>query len=185
MLKSEKRDVYGIGVSTVCQGGVIYFRKEFEFLKTISALHMKVPPIIQKNLFIAYHMDSLQRLDFSKVAGDFLNTDPKAARAVLSDIERITKQLVISISIENQKMFVKSLQEYERLRLRVCADFSGDREMKLFKDKFSCMSQVDSDSNPEAFLLYSTNDTAEEIMKQHDSIGCLQFVTDNVGLRRE
>src|SRR3989338_2438064 len=42
----------GVDVSASCFGGLIFYRKEFEFLKNISSLNFKIPKRIQDQLIL-------------------------------------------------------------------------------------------------------------------------------------
>lgn len=85
---------------TVCsiQGGLIYYRKEFEFYKTTVKLPMKLPHEFLNDLKITIPRNS---------AGKLSDLSAKA----LIESEKRTKRLVFAISQERKKDWTESLLE--------------------------------------------------------------------------
>lgn len=106
----------GIDNSTVCFGGLIYYRKEFEFLKTISRLNFKIPRKIEERLYL---IDSGQpeesTAEMVKLVGKEYNRNPKRIGEILSLLERWTKRMVVAIIKEDRGFFKKALEENQQL----------------------------------------------------------------------
>lgn len=83
---------------TVCciQGGLVYYRKEFEFYKTIMKLPMKVPKGFLNECALICPENPQ-------------HTFPKFSAKALSESEKLTKRLVFTVSQENKKEWIKSI----------------------------------------------------------------------------
>ncbi len=118
--QSEKHfhiNASGVDPTTSCFGGLIFYRKEFEFLKTISALNFKIPKKFEDNLYL---IDSGKSTETSaylihNVVGGLFNKKPQFVEEVLNDIEKVTKRIVVSIIKEDEDFFVKSIIDNEIL----------------------------------------------------------------------
>lgn len=100
----------GVDPSTVCFGGLVYYRKEFEFLKTISSLNFKIPRTIDKSLYL---IDSGQPQESTgqmvESVGKLYTKNPQFIDSIFNDIEKTTKRMVISIEKEDADFFQKCL----------------------------------------------------------------------------
>lgn len=105
----------GVDVSASCYGGLIYFRKEFEFLKNISALNFKIPKTFQDNLvLIDTGKPEESTKEMVQQVGKRYNESPKNMANILNEIEKITKRMVVSITTENTAMFQESIEDNEK-----------------------------------------------------------------------
>src|SRR3989344_6370112 len=111
--KAEKyfhKNASGVDVSASCFGGLIYYRKEFEFLKSISALNFKIPKKIEENFYL---IDSGKPAESTgemvEKVGKFYNQRPQFVEEVLNDIEKTTKRMVVSIIKADVVFFSKSI----------------------------------------------------------------------------
>lgn len=104
----------GVDVSASCFGGLIFYRKEFEFLKNISSLNFKMPVSFQKNLLlIDSGKPSEPTSDMVKMVGKRYNKMPKEMEHTLVQIEKITKRMVVSIVKEDLNMFAEAIHDNE------------------------------------------------------------------------
>jgi len=105
----------GVDVSASCFGGLVYYRKEFEFLKYISALNFKIPKTIQDHLILidSGKPDESTREMVARV-GKKYNTDTVQMEQTLIGIEKVTKKMVVSIVKEDLKMFTECIHENQR-----------------------------------------------------------------------
>lgn len=116
MEKYFHKNSSGVDTSTSIMGGLIYYRKEFEFLKTISSLPVKLP-----NHFI----DSLVLIDTGKPlettgemvqkVGQLFNTKGAKMEFIMNDIEKTTKRLIVSIMKEDVLFFKENIKHNEDL----------------------------------------------------------------------
>ena len=102
----------GVDVRASCFGGLIFYRKEFEFLKNISSLNFKIPKRIQDQLIL---IDSGRPVESTaqmvKQVGKRYNDDPKFIETVLNTIEKLTKRMVVSIVKEDTDLFQETVKE--------------------------------------------------------------------------
>lgn len=104
------KNASGVDVSTSCFGGFIFYRKEFEFLKNINSLNIKLPKKIDDNLFLIYSGDPSESTgEMVEAVGKFYNQKPQFVEEVLNDIEKTTKRMVVSVVKEDVDFFAKSL----------------------------------------------------------------------------
>lgn len=100
----------GIDNTASCFGGLVYFRKEFEFLKSISLLNSKIPKKIADKLYL---IDSGQPIETTKEmvmrVGSFYTSNPKKVEKLLIDIEKQTKRIVVALMKEDAQLFKDSL----------------------------------------------------------------------------
>src|SRR3989344_290210 len=101
-------------VSTV--GGLIFFRKEFEFLKSIFQLPYHIPDNLVQNLIL---IDSGKPEETTgQIVGSVkvrYRKNPKKIANILNQMELITKQLIISIVSNNEALFSKSILQNQTL----------------------------------------------------------------------
>ncbi len=106
----------GVDVSASCFGGLIYYRKEFEFLKYISALNFKIPQLIQDNLIL---IDSGKPIESTsemvRLVGRRYNEQTIDMEKTLIGIEKVTRRMVVSIVKEDPRMFAECIDENQKL----------------------------------------------------------------------
>ncbi|MBI2641620.1 hypothetical protein HYW87_03440, partial [Candidatus Roizmanbacteria bacterium] len=100
----------GLDVSASCFGGLIYFRKEFEFLKNISSLNFKITKNIEDRLYL---IDSGRpresTAEMINLVGKRLNQKYRFVEQILNDVEKVTKRIVVSLVKEDTKFFMQSI----------------------------------------------------------------------------
>ena len=110
------KNASGVDPTTSCFGGLIFYRKEFEFLKTISSLHAKIPKEIAENLYL---IDSGKphesTAEMVQQVGKLYNNRSKFVENVFQKIERITKRMVVSLMKEDREFFTQTVTENEEL----------------------------------------------------------------------
>lgn len=110
MEKHFHKNASGVDTSTSCFGGLVYYRKEFEFLKTISALNFKIPKKIEENLFLIDSGQSKETTaEMVSFVGQLYNQKPTLIEEILNNIEKTTKRTMISIVKEDIDFFKKCL----------------------------------------------------------------------------
>lgn len=101
--------------STSCFGGLVFFRKEFDFLKSISKLPIKFPESFAKHLFI---IDSGKPKETTKEmvmkVRAMYERNPKKVKAVLNSVEEITKTMVLSIRNNDFALFTECVRKNEK-----------------------------------------------------------------------
>lgn len=110
----------GVDSSASTLGGLIFYRKEFEFLKQISSLNFKIPENIRSSLYL---IDSGKphesTAEMVKLVGKKYNDNPEKIEQILSKIERVTKRMVVSIVKEDIKLFESAIKENNILLIQL------------------------------------------------------------------
>lgn len=177
----------GVDVSASCYGGLIYFRKEFEFLKHISSLNFKIPQKFQEKLIlIDTGKPSESTKEMVELVGKKYNDNPKKIAAIFNDIERVTKRMVVSITTENENMFQECMAENEELleKLGIVSDKSKAllKELKPYGvGKVTGAGGIKDKSG--IVLFYGDIVKIKEYLKQ-DKITYFDFKSSNEGLNR-
>jgi len=100
----------GVDVSASCFGGLIFYRKEFEFLKQISSLNFKIPQKIENNLYlIDCGQPKESTAEMVASVGKQYNTKTLLTEEILSDIEKTTKRMTVSLIKDDVEFFKKCL----------------------------------------------------------------------------
>lgn len=96
----------GVDNSAATFGGLLYYRKEFEFLKCISALTFKIPPAIEQNLYlIDTGKPKESTADMVNHVGTRYNQDTAHIEELMNKIEKTTRRMVVAIIKEDPIFF--------------------------------------------------------------------------------
>ena len=103
---------YSLGyyTSTSVYGGIQFFRKEFEFLKSVSRLNFKFSDTIQNNLYILNFGPQGEESVFINSVKNNYNNDSVKYDILFSKLEKQTKRIVIAVAKEDPVMFSSSLK---------------------------------------------------------------------------
>lgn len=104
----------GVDVSSSCFGGLIFYRKEFEFLKNISSLNFKIPKTIENNLYLIDSGKAAESTaDMVLAVGKLYNKKPKFVEEILASLEKVTKRMTMAIVKKDQDFLAKNILENE------------------------------------------------------------------------
>ncbi len=116
MEKYFHKNASGVDTTTSIMGGLIYYRKEFEFLKTISSLAVKLPNTFINNLYL---IDTGKPTETSgeiiQAVGKRYNSEGNKIELVMNEIEKTTKRFVVSIMKEDTSFFRENIKANEKL----------------------------------------------------------------------
>lgn len=115
--EAEKQDnphAYGVLASASAFGGLIFFRKEFAFLKGIYQLPFKIPPVIQRQLSLIVRSALITDTKKTVTFADYYSKNPKQGDRILSIMEKSVKQLTIAIAKEDAVFFKEAAMQYKR-----------------------------------------------------------------------
>jgi len=105
----------GVDNTASCFGGLIYYRKELEFIKNIIRLPFLFPQKIESHLFL---IDSGKPKETTKEmviqVNQLYQRKTKMVETVLNQIEKITKKIVISLKENDEKTFKKAIFENQK-----------------------------------------------------------------------
>ena len=106
----------GVDVAVTCFGGLIYYRKEFDFLRNIFSLDFILPAQIENHLFL---IDTGKP---SETTGDMVmrvrklyKKNKRLMTGFLNKCEETTKNIVLSIKENNTDILTQSIAENEKL----------------------------------------------------------------------
>ncbi len=104
----------GVDNTISCFGGLIFYRKEFEFLKNISLLNFKIPKKIEENLFL---IDSGRPAESTREMVEWVkekyNKKQTLVDELLARIEKTTKKMTVSLIKEDVELFSQMMIENE------------------------------------------------------------------------
>ncbi len=151
----------GVDTSTSCFGGLIYYRKEFEFLKTISALNFKLPAEFEEHMYL---IDSGKPKESTKDMVQFLGTEfnasPRTVENNLVEIEKITKKMTLAIIQENMNLFAECLKNNEEIleTLELVSPSAQDLLKKLSPFGTGKITGAGGRKSGSGYLLFLTQD---------------------------
>ncbi len=123
----------GVDNSTSCFGGLIFYRKEFEFLKHLSSLNFKISENIHSHLYlIDTGKPTESTAEMVAQVGKNYNQDPKKMERLFNQMEKITKRMVVAIVKEDPKLFSECIAENETILEEI--GIVSDRAEKLIED---------------------------------------------------
>lgn len=178
----------GIDNSTSCFGGLIFFRKEFEFLKVISRLNFKIPQKIEKRLYLIDTGKPFETTaEMVEKVGRLLNEKPKKTRQILSEIERITKQIVVSIVKEDLSFFTQAVEQNEKLlEMLGVVSKTALKRLNLLKDYgVFKITGAGGEKGPVGFVLFVDLKGKGEEGLEKLGWSYFKFKFDDQGLREE
>ena len=108
---AKKFDKLSSGLDTTVSslGGLIFYRKEFEFLKGIYQLQFRIPKKIEEHLYIVPEKKGNSEIEAN--IGRLLNNNSKKGDLFLKQIEKLTKRIIVSIVKEDEVFFANNLNE--------------------------------------------------------------------------
>lgn len=179
----------GVDVSASCYGGLIYYRKEFEFLRTISALNFKLPRAIADNLILIDSGKPVESTaDMIRIVGKRYNEHPRGMEEVLSRLEKMTRRMVIAVANEQVGQFAEILAEHHRLlhSLGIVSSKTQKLIQSLLPYGVGKVTGAGGHQKNSGMILFFADDP-QEMMRYLDTqnISYLRFIQDHEGLHRE
>lgn len=179
----------GVDTSTSVMGGLIYYRKEFEFLKTISSLSVKIPKRFTDMLLLIDTGKPVESTgDMVQQVGSFFNAHPTKVEGLLNEVEKITKRFVVSLMKEDSVLFQKSIQENEEVleKLGVASSSTILLLKKLKKIGVGKVTGGGGKTKSSGFVLFATDakKEVEQILKK-EGLTHTSLVPSYIGLKKE
>lgn len=177
----------GVDVSAASFGGLIFFRKEFEFLKQISALNFKLPEKFIQGLYL---IDSGKPAESSKeiitAVGRFYNQETKIAEDLMNQLEKVTKRMVVSIVKEDQNFFHEAIVDNQSIlnKLGVVSDSTSKLLNDLKPYGVGKVTGAGGKQTGSGYLLFSATDVdGLEKFLSNEKIRVIKFKQDYEGLQ--
>lgn len=179
----------GVDNTASCFGGLIYFRREFEFLKSIFKLPFKIAKKIERQLYL---IDSGKPEESTgemvKLVGTEYNKRPKKTKQILQEIESVTKRLVVSVVKEDEEFFKNSLLENQLLleELEVVSKKTKKLLERLSKFGSGKITGAGGKRGGSGFLIFMVEKKKEfESFCQKNKISYFRFKPTYQGLKKE
>ncbi|PIS15633.1 hypothetical protein COT62_02640 [Candidatus Roizmanbacteria bacterium CG09_land_8_20_14_0_10_41_9] len=187
----EKRfhqNASGVDTCASCFGGLIYYRKEFKFLKKISPLPFKVPKIIEDRLYLIDSGKPAENTaEMVRLVEEQYAIKPARMERILNMIEKSTKKVTIAIAEGNQFCFKKALQENQRAleKLKVVSGEAKRLLLRLKRFGVGKITGAGGKKQGSGFILFYTDDNDKfENYCQKKKVSYFKFVSYNQGVVR-
>lgn len=179
----------GVDTSTSVMGGLLYYRKEFEFLKTISSLSIKIPKQFTDRLLLIDTGKPVETTgDMVQQVGASYNANPKKMEGLLNEIEKITKRFVVSLMKEDMVLFKESIYENELAleKLGVVSPSTKKLLERMSKYGAGKVTGGGGKTKSSGFVLFlaSAKKEMEEILEK-EKIPYTSLVPSYIGLKKE
>jgi mevalonate kinase len=178
----------GADNTACCYGGLIFFRKEFEFLKTISVLNFKLPDTFEQRLFLIDTGKPAEgTLEMVRTVGNLYKESPEHTDEILTKIEKVTKRMVVAIVKEDASFFRSSIEENQHLleQLGVVSPTASTLLKQLKPYGVGKITGAGGTSAGSGFtLFYADNPEELEAQLKEKELSYYQLVQDYKGLQR-
>lgn len=189
MEKYFHKNSSGVDTTTSVMGGLIYYRKEFEFLKTISSLSIKIP----KNI-----LDSLILIDTGKpdessgvmiqAVGSLYNKKSTKTEIIFNEIEKTTKRIIVSLMKEDLSFFSENIKQNEALleKIGVVSSKSVTMLESLSPYGVGKITGAGGKKNASGYLLFVSNDISHTVIEVEKlKLEYMALVPSYTGLTKE
>lgn len=96
------------------EGGLLYFRKEFEFLKNFSHLPFPISQNIKQFVIINSGKPDESTLEMVKNVGELKKESPEKINAIFEDQELQTKNLALSLKEGDEDLLINTMKSGEK-----------------------------------------------------------------------
>lgn len=179
----------GVDNSTSCFGGLLYYRKEFEFLKNISELNFKIPRKIESKLYLIDSGRPKEKtVDMVKNVRKLYGNNIKKCENLLNKAEKTTKRILISILKQDVDFLKKNILENQVIleNLGVVSDKTKKLLTSLNKFGIGKITGAGGKKKDSGFILFlSENNKALEKHLKINNICYYNFKQDFKGLRKD
>lgn len=179
----------GVDISASCFGGLIFYRKEFEFLKNISALNFKITKSLEENLYL---IDSGKPEESTAkmvdLVGKMYNLKPRLYDEIFNDIEKVTKRMVVAIIKEDKKFFQQCIFDNEIFLelMGVVSEQSKNLLKNLTNFGVGKITGAGGKTSGSGYILFYSDKQKELIdYLQNQKINYYKFKQDFIGLKNE
>jgi len=189
MEKYFHKNASGVDTSTSIMGGLIYYRKEFEFLKTISSLSFTIPKqFVNSLLLIDSGKPEETTGEMVQNVGILYNKESEKVEKTMNDIEKTTKRIVLSMMKEDPSFFEENIIN-NQLLLEKIGVVSNSTKKLLFQIKKYGVGKITGGggkNNSSGYILFYSDNLEKckkELIKR--SISFMPFVPSYRGLIKE
>lgn len=178
----------GGDLAVVISGGLLYFRKEFEFLKTFSPLSFD-SLFLQNFILINSGKPIESTREMVEKVGMFMRRFPKRVNTIFEDQEKLTKKLVLGIKDDNEDIIMHSLKSGERnLEKLGVVSLSAKKIIKSIEREngVAKVCGAGGHKNGSGMLIaYHRDPNAISEFVKKNNFECMKVKIDQEGLRQE
>ncbi len=189
MEKYFHKNSSGVDTSTSVMGGLIYYRKEFEFLKTISKLSIKIPVKFIESLVLIDTGKPVESTgEMVQAVGILFNKENIKMERKLYDMEKTTKRIIVSIMKEDLQFFKENLLKNELLleQIGVVSDKTKHLLSQLKKYGGGKVTGGGGNQAASGFVLFLCEDMGGcKKIVEDNSLSFIPFVPSYTGLVKE
>jgi len=174
----------GVDNTASCFGGLIYYRKEFDFLKNISFLNFKIP-----ETFSLYLINSGRPKEKTKemvnVVFEKYKKNPLFFENIFINIQKTTKKMVLAIKEENANLFYEAILDNEIFleMLGVVSLKTKKLLQKLFPFGVGKVTGAGGKDDKSGFILFFAKKEKELLsFLKEQKINFFKFSFDNKGV---
>ncbi|MDH7476115.1 MAG: hypothetical protein QHH09_01430 [Microgenomates group bacterium] len=169
-------------------GGLIYYRKEFEFLKNFTKLKAKIPKEIENKLYLidtGKPEESTKEM-IQKVKTLFKNKK-KQLTEILSQIEENTKNIVKALILKNHQLLIDNLwqNEINLEKLGVVSSKTKKLLVKLHPYGRGKITGAGGQKQGSGFLIFYAKNNNFEKFCQTNQLKVIKFQPSYLGLKKE
>lgn len=189
MEKYFHKNSSGVDTTTSVMGGLIYYRKEFEFLKTISSLTIKIPKkIIDSLLLIDTGKPTETTGEMVQSVGVLYNKDSNKTESILNEIEKTTKRIIVSLMKEDISFFKENIQSNQLLleKIGIVSDKTKHLLSQLQNIGVGKITGAGGKKDASGYVLFYTEKMDECTKRLNEmDISYMSFLPSYSGLVRE
>lgn len=183
--KNFHKNPSGVDNTASCYGGLIFYRKEFEFLKSINRLSFSIPKKIEERLFL---IDSGKPKETTAEMVEFVKKNySKKTKEIFDEIEMITKRMCLSLKEKKEEDFEEAVVENEKKleKLGVVSKKTRDLILSLKSFGVGKITGAGGRKDGSGFILFFARKPNDLIKYcQDNKISYLKFRSSPVGLIR-
>ncbi len=180
----------GMDNSASCYGGLIYYRKEFEFLKNISTLPFDLPQDWQDKIYLIHTGNRTETTkEIVARVEALIEKNGALYKKILRDIGKTTKTMVIAINQNREKLFVDTITKNQKLLDKLGVVDQKTKKILNSLESFGIGKVMGSGGikNGSGYILFYCQQKAnslEKYLQDHKHI-YLKFKLSSDGVRRE
>jgi len=151
-------------------------------------LNFKIPEVIERGLFLVDSGKSTESTaEMVKYVGTTYNEQPKKMQAIMDNIEKVTKRMVIAITKEDTKFFNENIAENSQLLIELGVVSKPTQKLLSELSRFGVGKVTGGGGRIKnsGFILFSATHAHDlQVFCQSNKIRCIKFRQSHVGLKR-
>ena len=189
MEKYFHKNSSGVDTSTSVMGGLIYYRKEFEFLKTISSLSVKIPERFTNALLLVDSGKPIETTgEMVRNVGTLFNNENDKIEQILNNMEKTTKRIVLSIMKADISLFEENIKKNQILLEQIGVVSSSAKKLLFHLEEIGVgkVTGAGGKKGGSGYILFYCKDIEEcKKIVEEKTISYIPFIPSYTGLVKE